>query len=368
MSTSVTEEDGPMAWGSTSLWSFIDGSRFFSPWFWRFMFDILRFNFCATEIFAEKSNESQHDKTRDNERLESIGEYLKRKGYSDEFKRYYLIADVAAIWCMSTAGVFKDYPAEALIHFMSTHRLLNTITESLNWSTVKNGSKSYVDAFLRTLLENHHVHLETKIRRVRREDDHSALSLLGDEATVLETQILGSFQASRNEIALHLDPTVLSTKKSAQAAWNAVVPSVQDTRSRTKPTFGEHDPTSLLLSNSYYTKRQICVHDDMYRLRSLPWPGKPGSVGRVIVTLNPVRQPDAIQCRRTYYLSIISSAGVLAARNLDVLNKADNVSYTGAWMGYAFHGGGSGAGLAVANKIRTGTYENPTRFRSGEEL
>jgi predicted NAD/FAD-binding protein len=147
-----------------------------------------------------------------------------------------------------------------------------------------------------------------------------------------------------------------------------VVPSVQDTRSRTKPTFGEHDPTSLLLSNSYYAKRQICVHDDMYRLRSLPWPGKPGSVGRVIVTLNPVRQPDAIQCRRTYYLSIISSAGVLAARNLDVLNKADNVSYTGAWMGYAFHGGGSGAGLAVANKIRTGTYENPTRFRSGEEL
>lgn len=82
------------------------------------MFDILRFNLCATEIFAEKSNESQHDKTRDNERLESIGEFLERKGYSDQFKRYYLIADVAAILCMSTADVFEDYPAEALIDFM----------------------------------------------------------------------------------------------------------------------------------------------------------------------------------------------------------------------------------------------------------
>lgn len=82
------------------------------------MFDILRFNFCATDIFAEKSNKSRRDKTLDNERLESIGEYLDRKGYSDQFKRYYLIADVAAIWCMSTADVFEDYPAEALIHFM----------------------------------------------------------------------------------------------------------------------------------------------------------------------------------------------------------------------------------------------------------
>lgn len=119
MSTSVTEEDGPMAWGSTSPWSFIGGwPRLFSLWFWRFMFDILRFNFCATDIFAEKSNKSRRDKTLDNERLESIGEYLDRKGYSDHFKRYYLIADVAAIWCMSTADVFEDYPAEALIHFM----------------------------------------------------------------------------------------------------------------------------------------------------------------------------------------------------------------------------------------------------------
>lgn len=79
------------------------------------MFDILRFNFFATDIFAEKSNKSRNN---ENRRLESIGEYLDRKGYSEQFKRYYLIADIAAIWCMSTADVFEDYPAEALIHFM----------------------------------------------------------------------------------------------------------------------------------------------------------------------------------------------------------------------------------------------------------
>lgn len=82
------------------------------------MFDILRFNFFATDIFAEKSNKSRLDEPDKNEKLESIGEYLDRHGYSEQFKRYYLIADVAAIWCMSTADVFEDYPAEALIHFM----------------------------------------------------------------------------------------------------------------------------------------------------------------------------------------------------------------------------------------------------------
>lgn len=82
------------------------------------MFDIVRFNFCATDIFAEKAYKSPRDKDGKNDRLESIGEYLDRKGYSEQFKRYYLIADIAAIWCMSMADVFEDYPAEALIHFM----------------------------------------------------------------------------------------------------------------------------------------------------------------------------------------------------------------------------------------------------------
>lgn len=105
----------------------------------------------------------------------------------------------------------------------------------------------------------------------------------------------------------------------------------------------------------------------MNRLQSVSWLGQSGSVSRVIVTLNPVwqPQPDAIQCRRTYYLPIVSSAAVQAAQHLNLINKAGNVSYAGAWMGYAFHEDGFRAGLAVANKIRTGKYENLIRFRSG---
>lgn len=106
----------------------------------------------------------------------------------------------------------------------------------------------------------------------------------------------------------------------------------------------------------------------MNRLQSIPLPGQLGSPGRVIVTLNGIKKPDAVQCRRTYYVPIISSASIHAAHDLALLNKADNVSYAGAWMGYAFHEDGFLAGLAVAKKIRTGIYENTTRVRFGEEL
>lgn len=147
-----------------------------------------------------------------------------------------------------------------------------------------------------------------------------------------------------------------------------MIPSVEYNRVRAEIAVGNGDPTERLLSKSYYSKRRICVHNDMNRLQSIPFPGQPGSPGRVIVTLNPLRQPKAIQCQRTYYLPIISSAAVQASRQLDLLNKSDNISFAGAWMGFAFHEDGFSAGLAVAKKIRTGIYENPTRFRFGEEL
>lgn len=51
-----------------------------------------------------------------------------------------------------------------------------------------------------------------------------------------------------------------------------------------------------------------------------------------------------------------------------MINTADNISFAGAWMGYAFHEDGFNAGLAVARKILTGDYQNMTSVRYGEDL
>jgi predicted NAD/FAD-binding protein len=171
MSFSVSEDNGSMEWGGTSLWSFVGSwSRLCKPWFWRLAFDVVRFNFFATDIFSEKAKScrTRQDETfssdaKKQRKLESVGEYLDRKRYSEQFKRYYLIPTTAAPWCMSPADVCQDFPIETLAYFMFVlslylnckiltcpprvrHRF-NTVTGGLKWRSFKNGSKTYVDAF-----------------------------------------------------------------------------------------------------------------------------------------------------------------------------------------------------------------------------
>ncbi|OKL64263.1 hypothetical protein UA08_00939 [Talaromyces atroroseus] len=105
MSFSVSEGNGSMVWSGVSVGSFIgDWSRLCTPWFWRLVFDIVRFNIFATDIFGEKakSHRTRRDNTetsdRKHHRLESVGEYLDRNRYSKQFKRYYLVPITASPW------------------------------------------------------------------------------------------------------------------------------------------------------------------------------------------------------------------------------------------------------------------------------
>ncbi|GAB1205002.1 hypothetical protein APSETT445_003668 [Aspergillus pseudonomiae] len=113
MSFSVSDSDGFRQWGSASFWGFVGCfSNLFRPWFWRLVFDIVRFNYFATDILHEKPKCGKSDE------LESIGEYLTRQQYSPQFKRYYLIPMVAAPWCLDPEEAARTFPAETLIRFM----------------------------------------------------------------------------------------------------------------------------------------------------------------------------------------------------------------------------------------------------------
>jgi len=116
------------------------------------------------------------------------------------------------------------------------------------------------------------------------------------------------------------------------------------------------------------SKRQICIHSDLNKLQSIPLPGEPGSPGGVYISMNPIRTPKFIQYRQIYYHPIIDSKSVQATRKLPLINTAQNISFGGAWMGYAFHEDGFTAGSAVARKLLTGRYENPSDVRYGEDL
>ncbi|CRG83868.1 hypothetical protein PISL3812_01224 [Talaromyces islandicus] len=399
MSFGVMEDDGSVEWGSCSFAGFYGTvSRLFTLWFWRLVFDIIRFNFFATDILSEKvaeelkhtsGNEKSGSKKR---KLESIGEYLDRKHYSDQFKQYYLFPMIAAPWCMSLSDVANGFPAETLVYFMYRHRMLDTMTETLSWRAFKNGSKTYVDKFVETTPENHHYHLNTPVQSIiRNKGDeqaslifkdgsvevfdhvvlavhaHQALDLLGEQSTSLEKDVLGAFRTSRNECVMHSDLTFLPKNPKAHASWICHMPSKvssEEDKSAQKPE--EKKP---LLDNDAGSDGPVSVLFDMNRLQEIPGPGLSGSPGRILISMNPIRTPQSIRSQHLYYHPILDSPSIQASRDLNVLNRASpNISFAGAWMGYGFHEDGFAAGLDVSHKLLTGEYETQSSVRYGADL
>lgn len=130
MSFSVSQDNGAFEWCSKSVSGFLSrGSNLFRPFFWRMVFDILRFNYFATDSLFDGS-ESEYSSfepeylrrctksTNRSEEDESIGKYLDREGYSESFKNKYLIPMVAAPWCIDPKEFCCNFPARPLIRFM----------------------------------------------------------------------------------------------------------------------------------------------------------------------------------------------------------------------------------------------------------
>ncbi|PQE19207.1 amine oxidase protein [Rutstroemia sp. NJR-2017a BBW] len=252
MSFGVSADGGSFEWTSVSFMGFL-GSFYniFSLWFWRLIFDIIRFHYCATDIFHEQSVAQQcmkatclrqkHDaKCTNSQNLESIGQYLDRKSYSEQFKKYYLVPMGAAPRCIDPSEFERDFPATTFIRFMYEHELLDTISKTCRWRAFKNGSKTYVDAFLKALKPSQHIHLETPVTSVKRDMndkvtlltkdgctevfDHvvlavhanQALQILGDGATRSEKEILRHFKTTRNTCYLHSDETSHQSQKRSE--------------------------------------------------------------------------------------------------------------------------------------------------------
>ncbi|KAI3390885.1 hypothetical protein diail_8446 [Diaporthe ilicicola] len=396
MSFGVSTADGAFEWCSYSISSFVGKlSHLFSPWFWRLVFDIIRFSLFARDILDEKQQEGSwadtsyrkcsntQEKTvfADNglgatsELFESIGTYLRRQKYSEQFITYYLIPMVAAPWCIDVKEFSHTFPAKPLIQFMLDHGLLDTVTKTLSWRSFKGGSKTYVDAFQRSLPSRHQLHIGATVQKVTRMEggavlefsderpqrtyDHvvlavhanQALRLLGDQASTLEREVLGSFKTSENICYLHSDTSFLPRRPSARVAWNCFL----------SPSNSSNDSMSLskhiTLQSSSYEKEgdssspkpsKTYITFDMNKLQSIPFPGELGSPGRVLVSMNPPRPPRSPQSSHVYHHPLISTESIRMAARLHEVNGVTGVSFAGAWTGFGFHEGGFVAGVRAA--------------------
>lgn len=142
---------------------------------------------------------------------------------------------------------------------------------------------------------------------------------------------------------------LLPRRPAARASWNCMMQSMP-------PTQHFDEKSSLIAHADHHYKpyhtRKISVTFDMNRLQGIPNPGLSGSPGRVLVSLNPIRQPQSVHSEYIYHHPLFSSDSFSAQKRLCEINGTAGISYAGAWMGYGFHEDGFTAGLQAARHLQ----------------
>ena len=326
MSFSVSIGDGAFEFKSRGAGVFAQRSNLTRPGMWRMMRDFRRFCREAPSIMASCSGES-------------LGSYLDRSGYSDEFRLDLLLPMTAAIW---SAGLDEmlAFPVVTLVHFLSNHAMLQ-IGSRPRWRTVSGGSREYVSRLTAGFRERTRV--STPVVAVERGPDgvvvrdlhggidrfdhvifathaDTTLSILGAGATALERGVLSAFRFQRNEAVLHRDPMLMPRRRAAWSSWNYVA----DGR-------GERD-RSQPVSLTYW----------MNALQGLQ------TRRPVFVTLNPLRQPRGPFTSFDYAHPQFDRTAIESQAAMPSIQGRQRTWFAGAWCGYGFHEDGLRVGLEVA--------------------
>lgn len=332
MSFAVSLDRGRFEYAAPGL--FAQRRNLLRPRFWSMLGEILRFYRQAPDDLAGLTDPDL-----------TLGDYLKRQGFSEAFRDDHLLPMAAAIWS-SPAHTLMDYPAEAFIRFCGNHGLLKLVGRPL-WRTVEGGSRVYVERLAQAISD---VRLNRGVTAVRRTGegvvvhdsqggaerfDHVVIGAHADQAlamlaepTALETELLGAFRYSRNLTVLHTDAGLMPRRRRAWASWNYI---------------GAEDG--------------LCVTYWMNRLQGLQGQD-------LFVTLNPPRppRPGALLRSELYEHPVFTPAAIQAQKQLWRLQGQGGVWFCGAHFGAGFHEDGLQSGLAVAEQLggvrRPWTVEN----------
>ena len=312
MSFSVKDSQKDFEYNGTSLNAlFAQRKNFINPKFYKMIREILRFN--KSSIILLSSNEEI-----------SLGDYLKREGYSDFFKKYYILPMGSAIWS-SNIKTMMQFPAKFFIQFFNNHGMLN-INDRPQWLTISGGSINYVNKMIEPFRKK--IKINQNIKYVERKKDHIAIhhkdriekfdwvffACHSDEALKLikspslhEKNILKAIPYTDNEVVLHYDDHFMPKRKLAWAAWNYHIDD------------NSNSPASLTYN--------------MNILQNLK------TEAPLLVTLNPMQKINKKKIIKTlsYAHPQYSLRGMEAQSKYHLISGVNRTSFAGAYWGNGFH-------------------------------
>lgn len=355
MSFSVQADGGAMEWSGHDLDSvFAQRRNLLNPRFLGMLAQIVKFNRLATRqaLALAPSPLNLHTDTVPADDGPSVGEFLDEHGFTQAFRRWYLLPMLGCIWSCPADQMLR-FPLATMLRFCHNHGLLQ-VNDRPQWHTVRGGSRHYVERMLERIAS---VRLSTPVLGVHRNagggamlrtsqgaeyfdrvvlacHTDQALALLGDDARAAERDMLGAIRYHGNEAVLHTDVSALPRRTKAWAAWN-YEQAAADGRER----------------------GAVCLHYLINRLQPLPF-DRP-----VIVSLNPIRPIDPARVlRRMHYAHPVFNAAAIAAQHhLRAIQGRRDTWFCGAWAGYGFHEDGLASALQVVEDLRQ-RDANPQRW------
>ena len=170
----------------------------------------------------------------------TLGEYVRRRGYGQDFFDLYLVPMSSAVWS-TPPELMLSFPAASLLRFFHNHGFLGLNTQH-QWLTVDGGSREYRNRLIAPFLGA--IQLGRAAVRIIRNGpgrpitvmtadgatpafDQVIIATHADQAlrllvnpTADEDRVLSEFKYQANVATLHTDASVLPRIPLAQAAWN----------------------------------------------------------------------------------------------------------------------------------------------------
>lgn len=298
--------------------------------YWRMLAQIARFN---SETVEELGNAAFGDM--------SLRDYVKARGYGDDFLRWYLSPMAAAVWSSPPERI-DEFPARTLMRFWHNHGFLGLDTQH-PWRTVSGGSRCYVEKLTQPFEQN--IHRGAGVRAVshashgvhvilndgsHHQFDRVVIAAHGDQAlrmtadpTGLESELLGRFRYQENEALLHTDPRFMPKTRRCWASWNYRI-----------------EAGGKLHSTHYWMNelQGVSEHEQYF------------------VSINPSSQPAGgfIKRRLVYEHPLFDLEAVAAQDRLPALHAAGDETgryFCGAWQRYGFHEDGLWSAVNVCEQI-----------------
>ncbi|MES2692184.1 MAG: FAD-dependent oxidoreductase [Verrucomicrobiota bacterium] len=335
MSFSVRHADTGLEFAGSSLnHLFAQRRNLLRPRFWRMLSAIDRFNREAVAALDDPSLQN-----------ETLGDYVRRRGYGTDFFDLYLVPMSSAVWS-TLPELMLAFPATTLLRFFHNHGFLGLHTQH-PWFTVAGGAKTYVQRL--TQPWQHRIRLHQAVTRVARTPEGVAVSTIaghthlfdqvilachGDQAlrlldtsTPAEQRLLSEFHYQSNTATLHTDTSVMPRTRLAWSSWNYEI---------------NRSPAGRISTATHYWMNELQGVSDRENY---------------FVTID---RPESIAANRVlrriaYEHPLFTLGAVRAQSELPALNAAargtTETYFAGAWQRFGFHEDGLLSAVRLSEQL-----------------